>query len=140
MKAILDWQGDLAFTASAESGHQVSIDGPPDLGGHDSGSRPMELMLMSIGGCSVMDVIHILKKARQEVTDCRVEVEGERRQTQPKVFTSIHIHFIVTGRDLNENRVSRAVALATEKYCSAIASLSSDITVTHGYTIEAAAG
>lgn len=139
MKATLNWQGDLAFTARADSGHEVSIDGPPALGGQNTGSRPMELLLMSVGGCSSMDVMTILKKARQDLTDCRIEVEGQRDENaQPKAFTDIHLQFILTGRDLNEKHVSRAVALAVEKYCSAIASLAPSVKVTHGYTIQAA--
>lgn len=138
MKATLNWQDGLAFTGSADSGHTVAIDGPPQLGGNNTGSRPMELLLMSVGGCSAMDVMHILKKARQDVTDCRIEVEGQRVDTEPKVFTDIHLQFIVTGHDLSEKHVARAVELSAEKYCSASIMLSASVNMTHGYTIEAA--
>jgi putative redox protein len=139
MQATLDWQDNLAFTDNADSGHKVAIDGPPDLGGENSGARPMELLLMAVGGCSAMDVIHILKKARQEVTGCRIEVEGQRAETDPKVFTDIHVQFIVTGHDLNEKQVARAVDLSAEKYCSASIMLSKAVNMTHGYTLQAAA-
>lgn len=138
MKATLDWQDGLEFSGSADSDHKVTIDGPPDLGGKNAGFRPMEMMLLSVGGCSAMDVMHILKKSRQDVTDCRIEVEGTRAETEPKVFTDIHVQFIVTGRDLNEKHVARAVELSAEKYCSASIMLAKAVNMTHGYTIEAA--
>lgn len=138
MKATLDWQDGLEFDATAESDHRVTIDGPPDLGGRNAGFRPMEMMLLSVGGCSAMDVMHILNKARQEVTDCRIEVDGTRAETEPKVFTDIHVQFIVTGRNLNEKHVARAVELSAEKYCSASIMLSKAVNMTHGYTIHEA--
>ncbi|HET7313127.1 OsmC family protein [Salinisphaera sp.] len=138
MKATLDWQDGLEFDATADSGHRVSIDGPPDLGGKNAGFRPMEMMLLSVGGCSAMDVMHILKKSRQDVTGCRIEVEGERAETEPKVFTDIHVQFIVTGRGLSEKHVARAVELSAEKYCSASIMLAKAVNMTHGYTIHEA--
>ncbi|RJS93535.1 OsmC family protein [Salinisphaera sp. Q1T1-3] len=139
MKATLDWNDGLSFAGAADSGHRVTIDGPPDLGGENAGFRPMEMMLLSVGGCSAMDVMHILKKSRQQVTDCRIEVDGTRAETEPRVFTDIHVHFIVTGRDLNEKHVARAVQLSAEKYCSASIMLSAAVNMTHSYAIEAAA-
>lgn len=133
MKATLGWQNGLEFSGSAESGHQVTIDGPPDLGGTNAGFRPMEMLLLSVGSCSAMDVMHILKKARQDVTDCRIEVDGQRADTEPKVFTDIHVQFIVTGRNLNEKHVARAVELSAEKYCSASIMLAASVNMTHGY-------
>lgn len=136
MKATIDWQGQLRFSGTADSGHSVTIDGPPDIGGENAGFRPMEMMLLSVGGCSAMDVMHILRKSRQAVTRCRIEVDGTRATTDPKVFTDIHLQFIVAGRDLNEKHVARAVQLSAEKYCSASIMLAASVNMTHGYTIE----
>lgn len=138
MKATLDWQDGLEFAGSADSDHRVVIDGPPDLGGRNAGFRPMEMMLLSVGGCSAMDVMHILKKSRQAVTDCRIEVDGTRAETEPKVFTDIHVQFIVTGRGLSDKHVVRAVELSAEKYCSASIMLAKAVNMSHGYTIHEA--
>src|SRR5699024_12328281 len=100
------------------------------------GPRPMELILLGVGGCSAMDVMHILKKARQDVRDCRIELDGTRAETEPKVFTDIHLRFIVTGDNLNEKHVARAVQLSAEKYCSASIMLSASVNITHDYRIE----
>ncbi|MES1939266.1 hypothetical protein T5B8_03441 [Salinisphaera sp. T5B8] len=137
MKATIDWQGQLKFSGSADSGHEVIIDGPPDIGGENAGFRPMEMILLGVGGCSAMDVMHILKKSRQDVTGCRIEVDGTRASTDPKVFTDIHLQFFVSGRDLNEKHVARAVQLSAEKYCSASIMLQASVNITHDYTIEA---
>jgi len=119
MKATIDWVGNASFRATSGSGHSVQMDGPPDHGGEDLGPRPMEMLLMGLGGCSSFDVMSILKKSRQDVTDCHAELEAERADTVPAVFTRIHLHFVVTGRNLKENQVKRAVSLSAEKYCSA---------------------
>ena len=119
MQARIKWVENAAFTAEAGSGHAIVVDGPPDIGGRNLGVRPMELMLMSVGSCSAVDIVHILKKARQPVTDVQVEVKGERADTEPKVFTKIHLHFIVSGKGMLANQVERAVKLSAEKYCSA---------------------
>ena len=136
MKATIDWQNALQFRGTADSGHVVTIDGPPDIGGENAGFRPMEMMLLSIGGCSAMDVMHILKKSRQDVTDCRIEVEGQRAETEPKVFTDIHLRFIVSGHDLSEKHVARAVQLSAEKYCSASIMLAASVNITHEHVVE----
>ncbi len=138
MQAVINWQGDLKFNARADSGHDVAIDGPPDLGGQNTGSRPMELVLMGVGACSAMDVMHILKKARQDVTDCRIELDGTRAETEPKVFTAIHLTFVVTGYDLSDKQVARAVQLSAEKYCSASIMLQASVAISHSHRIEAA--
>ena len=135
MKATLDWKDGLAFAGTADSKHSVIIDGPPESGGANTGFRPMEMMLLSVGSCSAMDVMHILKKSRQEVTDCRIEIEGTRADTEPKVFTDIHVHFVVTGNNLNEKHVARAVELSAEKYCSASIMLQDSVNMSHGYTV-----
>jgi putative redox protein len=114
------------------------MDGPPDHGGKNRGARPMETVLMGVGGCSSFDVVHILRKARQDVTGCRCEMEAERAENEiPAVFTKIHLHFRVSGNNLKENQVKRAVELSAEKYCSAAIMLTrGGVEVTHSYSIE----
>lgn len=140
MKATVRWVDGAQFLGESGSGHSLVIDGPPDIGGRDTGMRPMELMLMSAGACSAVDVIHILRKGRQPVSDCRVEVSGTRAESEPKVFTDIHLHFRVSGNGLTEARVARAVALSAEKYCSASIMLGQAATVTHSHELVTAAG
>ncbi|MAA75001.1 MAG: peroxiredoxin [Salinisphaeraceae bacterium] len=135
MRATIDWQNNLHFSGAADSGHRIDIDGPPALGGENRGLRPMELILLGVGGCSAMDVMHILKKARQDITDCRIEVDGTRADSDPKVFTDIHLEFIVSGNDLSDKHVARAVKLSAEKYCSASIMLAASVNITHGYQI-----
>jgi putative redox protein len=114
------------------------VDGPADIGGRNLGPRPMELMLLSVGSCSAVDIVHILKKARQPVSGCEVAVNGERAETDPKVFTKIHLHFTVSGKGLSENQVKRAVELSAEKYCSASIMLRQAAEVTHSHEIKEA--
>lgn len=136
MKARIKWVEDATFVGESASGHAVVMDGPPDMGGRNLGVRPMEMLLLGMGGCTSFDVIHILKKSRQAVTDCVAEIEAERATEDPKVFTRIHVHFIVSGRDLKENRVQKAVELSAEKYCSASIMLgNAGVTITHDYEI-----
>ena len=136
MQARIKWVENAAFVGESGSSHAVVIDGPAEIGGRNLGVRPMELMLLSVGACSAVDVIHILKKARQPVTDCFVEVEGTRADTEPKVFTDIHLKFVISGQGLNENQVKRAVDLSADKYCSASIMLKrGGVNVTHGYEI-----
>src|SRR6478609_1840039 len=112
MKAEVKWVGDAMFLGESGSGHAVVMDGPPDHGGRNMGVRPMEMLLIGVGGCSSFDVVDILKKARQNVTGCHTKLEAERAETVPAVFTKINIHFIVTGKDLKEKQVERAVTLS----------------------------
>jgi putative redox protein len=119
MKATVKWVDGAMFIGESGSGHTVVIDGPPDAGGRDMGIRPMEMLLLGVGGCSNYDVMTMLRKSRQNVVDCRVEVEADRADAVPAVFTKIHLHFIVTGVGLKESHVARAVQLSAEKYCSA---------------------
>jgi len=135
MKARIKWVEDVMFVGESGSGHTVVIDGAPALGGRNLGMRPMELLLQGLGGCTAFDVILILKKARQLVSDCVVEVEAQRAETEPKVFTKIHIHFIVTGSGLSEKHVKRAIDLSAEKYCSASVMLGKTAEITHDYVI-----
>ena len=136
MQARIKWVENAAFVAESGSSHALVIDGPPEIGGRNLGARPMELMLMSVGACSAVDVIHILKKARQPVKDCFVEVDGTRAETEPKVFTDIHLKFVISGEGLNENQVKRAVDLSADKYCSASIMLKrGGVNVTHSFEI-----
>lgn len=139
MKATIDWTGAASFRATSGSGHAIQMDGPPDHGGKDLGPRPMEMMLMGLGGCSSFDVMSILQKSRQDVTACHAELEAERADAVPAVFTSIHLHFVVTGRNLKENLVKRAVSLSAEKYCSASIMLEkAGVEITHSHEIREA--
>lgn len=135
MKARVQWHENAAFIVESGSGHAIVVDGPAEIGGRNLGPRPMELMLMSVGSCSAVDIVQILKKARQPVAGCEVEVSGERADTDPKVFTKIHLQFIVSGKGLSENHVKRAVQLSAEKYCSASIMLQKAAEVTHGYEL-----
>ncbi len=138
MKAVVDWQGDVCFQVESETGHTLVMDGPAEHGGKNRGARPMETVLMGVGGCSSFDVVHILRKARQDVTGCRCEMDAERAEHEiPSVFTKIHLHFRVSGNNLKENQVKRAVELSAEKYCSAAIMLTrGGVEVTHSYSIE----
>lgn len=139
MKARVKWSENASFVAESGSGHALIVDGPPEIGGRNIGPRPMELVLMGVGACSAVDVTLILKKARQQVTDCWIELEAQRADTDPKVFTAIHMHFVVVGRDLAENHVKRAVELSADKYCSASIMLSrGGVAITHDYEIRMA--
>lgn len=137
MKARIKWVEQATFMGETESGHAVVMDGPPDHGGRNLGPRPMEMLLLGMGGCTSFDVVSILKKARQSITDCVVEISAERAATDPKVFTRIHVHFIITGQDLKEAQVKRAVELSAEKYCSASIMLGKVAAITHDYEIVA---
>ncbi len=136
MRAKIQWRDGVHFTAMADSGHEISLDGPADAGGQNRGSRPMELILMGLGGCTSYDVVNILTKSRQEIVDCVTELSAVRAETVPQVFERIHIRFTVTGRGLEEKRVARAVALSAEKYCSASIMLErAGVQITHDYEI-----
>lgn len=138
MKARIKWVEEMTFVGESGSGHTVVIDGPPELGGRNLGIRPMELLLQGLGGCTAFDVMLILKKARQPVSDCVVEIDAERAETEPKVFTRIHIHFIVSGDGLSEKQVERAISLSADKYCSASIMLGKVAKITHDYEIRGA--
>ena len=136
MQARVHWQGEVSFRAESGTGHSVVMDGPPDLGGLNRGARPMELMLMGMGGCTSFDVMTMLKKSRQQVTRCEAVLDAERADAVPAVFTKIHVHFIVEGVGLNESHVKRAVMLSAEKYCSASIMLQAGgVEITHDYEI-----
>jgi len=138
MKAAVRWVDGMMFEASADSGHTIPMDGPPELGGRNRGSRPMEVVLMGTGACSAADVVSILEKSRQNIEGCVVELEAERADTVPKVFTRIHMHYVVTGSDLKPAAVKRAVRLSAEKYCSATRMLNETAEITHDFEIREA--
>ncbi len=135
MKARVKWIEGIAFIGEAESGHAVVMDGAPAAGGRNLGPRPMEMLLLGAGGCSSIDVIMILKKSRQAVSDCYVELEAERAETDPKVFTRIHMHFVVKGKDIKPEAVEKAVKLSAEKYCSASIMLGATAEMTHDFEV-----
>lgn len=138
MKARVKWVQDLTFVGESGSGHAVVIDGPPDSGGRNLGVRPMELLLLGLGSCSAVDVILILKKARQNVSDCAVELQAQRAEQDPKVFTAVRMHYVVTGKGVQEAAVKRAVELSAEKYCSASVMLGKTAEITHTFEIHEA--
>jgi len=138
MKARVKLVEGITFVAESGSGHAVVLDAAPEVGGRDLGVRPMEMVLMGAGGCSAIDVVNILRKARQDFVDCVVELEAERAPEDPKVFTRIHMHYIVTGRGLNPAHVERAIKLSKEKYCSATIMLAKTAEVTADYEIREA--
>ena len=135
MKATIELQQKVCFKGTAGSGNSILMDGPPDHGGENNGPRPMELLLLGMGGCASFDVVHILRKRRLEVDDCICEIEAERAEEEPKVFTKIHLHFKVSGEGVAEKAVSRAVELSAEKYCSASIMLGKTADVTHSFEI-----
>lgn len=135
MKARVKWVEGVTMLGESGSGHAVVMDGPSDFGGRNLGVRPMEMLLLGMGGCTQFDVLLILGKARQEVTDCVLELDAERASEDPKVFTRIHAHFIVTGRDLKEKQVERAIKLSAEKYCSASIMLGATVEISHDFEI-----
>jgi len=135
MKVRINWLQNVAFAAKTDSGHNLLMDGSPEVGGENLGPRPMETVLAGTGACSAIDVILILKKARQNVTDCYVELEADRAATDPKVFTRIHFHFVVTGKALDHGKVGRAISLSADVYCSASAMLAKTANVTHDFEV-----
>ena len=142
MECTVRWTGgeDMSFLAETGSNHLVTMDGAPEGGGRNLAPRPMEMVLLGTGGCSAYDVVAILKKNGQDVTGCEVRLSAERAETTPRVFTRIHMHFVVKGRGLAEAKVQRAIDLSVEKYCSASAMLARTATITHDFEVEDTAG
>ncbi len=135
MKARVKWLDNMSFVGESGSGHSVVMDGSPDAGGRNLAARPMEMVLIGMGGCTAFDVVMILKKARQPVEDCIVELSAERADEVPKVFTKIHVHYIVKGKGLSEKQVEKAIHLTAEKYCSVSIMLAATAIVTHDFEI-----
>ena len=135
MKARVKLIEGVSFVGQSESGHSVVMDGPLESGGKNLGIRPMELLLLGLGGCSAFDIVHILRKGRQQVTDCVADIDAERADADPKVFTKIHVHFTVTGKELDPKRVEQAVHLSADKYCSASIMLGKSAEITHDFEV-----
>ncbi len=135
MKAEINWTHNVRFDAVSETGHHIVMDGSPALGGNNKGARPMELLLIGMGGCTGFDVVSILKKARVELQELKIELEAERAEDVPAVFTKIHVHFVLKGTGLRESLVQRAIELSAEKYCSASIMLGQTARITHSFEI-----
>lgn len=135
MQARVKWVENVTLMGESGSGHTVIMDGSPEIGGRNIGIRPMELVLLGLGGCTALDVLTILKKARQPVTDCWIKLKADRSETIPQVFTAIHVHFVIVGDRMSETQVARAVNLSAEKYCSVSQMLGKTATISHDFEI-----
>jgi putative redox protein len=135
MKARIKWLDHMSFIGESESGHSVVMDGSPEVGGRNLAARPMEMVLLGMGGCTAFDVVMILQRARQPISDCIIELTAERADEVPKVFTKIHAHYIVKGKGLSEKQVEKAVTLSAEKYCSVSIMLGKTAVITHDFEI-----
>jgi putative redox protein len=135
MKARVFWVEKAKFIGESGSGHSVVMDGPPESGGENLGVRPMEMLLLGMGGCTAYDVVHILRKGKHEVESCELQLEAERAETDPKVFTRIRVHYVVKGRGLSESVVKRAIDLSAEKYCSASIMLGKSAEILHDFEL-----
>tara|TARA_B100001179_G_scaffold194988_1_gene153036 strand:- start:227 stop:643 length:417 start_codon:yes stop_codon:yes gene_type:complete len=135
MKGTVTLQEGSTFEGVAGSGHRVTMDVAPEVGGRNLGLRPMEMVLLGLGGCTAIDVLHMLRKGRQPITDMRVELDAERADDVPKVFTRIHLHFVLTGAGLDPHKIERAINLSASKYCSASMMLNKTAEMTHDFEI-----
>jgi len=135
MKARVKWLDNMSFVGESGSGHSIVMDGAPESGGRNLAARPMEMVLMGMGGCTAFDVVMILKKARQPIEDCIIELSAERSDEIPRVFTKIHVHYVVKGKGLSEKQVEKAINLTAEKYCSVSIMLAASAEVTHDFEI-----
>ena len=135
MNTTVKWIDGMMMVGESASGHAIVMDGPEDLGGKNLGIRPMEMLLLGMGGCTTIDVVSTLKKMREEVRDCRVEILAARAGEHPKVFTKIHLNFIINGSNLDEKKVEKAISLSADKYCSASIMLGKVADITHDFTI-----
>ena len=138
MDCKVSWHEGMSFIAETGSGHLVAMDGAPEAGGRNLAPRPMEMLLVGAGGCASFDVVLILQRGRQDITGCEVKIQADRADTDPKVFTTINMHFIVTGRALKNDAVERAIKLSAEKYCSASVMLGKTATITHSFEVREA--
>ena len=135
MKARIKWVSDAAFVGETAGGHTVMMDGPSEGGGKNLGPRPMEMLILGMGACSAYDVVSILKKARQNVVACELSITAQRATGDPKVFTDIQVHFLISGHRIKEKQVNRAICLSKEKYCSASIMLGATANITHEFDI-----
>ena len=135
MNISVNWVDGMLMVGKSHSGHSITMDGPPEIGGENLGVRPMEMLLLGVAGCTMIDVVSTLKKMRQDLIQCETKVNAERANDHPKVFTDIHIQFIVKGKDLDQNKVEKAITLSAEKYCSASIMLGKTASITHDFEI-----
>lgn len=135
MQARVKWLDNMSFVGESGSGHSIVMDASPEVGGRDLGVRPMEMLLLGLGGCASIDVVMILQRSRQAIKDCTVQIAAERSDSEPKVFTKIHLHFVVEGKQLSADRVERAISLSAEKYCSASLMLGKTADISHGFEV-----
>tara|TARA_B100000497_G_scaffold103229_1_gene118157 strand:- start:86 stop:499 length:414 start_codon:yes stop_codon:yes gene_type:complete len=135
MNISVNWVDGLLMVGKSDSGHTITMDGPPESGGENLGVRPMEMLLLGAAGCTMIDVVTTLKKMRQDLSHCETKINAERATDHPKVFTDIHIQFIVKGKDLDAKKVDKAITLSAEKYCSASIMLGETATITHDFEI-----
>ena len=135
MNISVNWVDGMLMVGKSHSGHSITMDGPPEIGGENLGVRPMEMLLLGVAGCTMIDVVSTLKKMRQDLTQCETKVNAERANDHPKVFTDIHIQFVIKGKDLDQNKVEKAITLSAEKYCSASIMLSKTASITHDFEI-----
>ena len=135
MNISVKWIDGMLMVGKSDSGHAIVMDGPPEIGGENLGARPMEMLLLGMTGCTMIDVVSTLKKMREDVVDCQTQVSADRAAEYPKVFTNIHVHFILSGKQLNPSKVDKAIKLSAEKYCSASIMIGKTATITHDYEI-----
>lgn len=137
MESIIRWQpgGGMSFIAETGSGHLLPMDGAPEAGGHNLAPRPMEVVLSGTGGCTAFDVVLILQRSRQNIQGCEVRLTAERAESDPKVFTRIHFHFVLTGKGIKPSMVERAIKMSAEKYCSASIMLAKTAEMTHSWEV-----
>ena len=135
MNISVNWVDGMLMVGKSHSGHSITMDGPPEIGGENLGVRPMEMLLLGVAGCTMIDVVSTLKKMRQDLTQCETKVNAERANDHPKVFTDIHIQFVIKGKDLDQIKVEKAITLSAEKYCSASIMLGKTASITHDFEI-----
>ncbi len=135
MNISVKWIDGLLMVGKSDSGHAIVMDGPPEIGGENLGVRPMEMLLLGMAGCTMIDVVSTLKKMREDIVDCQTQVSADRAEEYPKVFTNIHVHFILRGNQLNPSNVDKAIKLSAEKYCSASIMIGKTAIITHDYEI-----
>ncbi len=135
MNISVKWIDGMLMVGQSDSGHAIVMDGPPEIGGENLGVRPMEMLLLGMTGCTIIDVVSTLKKMREDVVDCQTQVSADRSEEYPKVFTNIHVHFVLRGKQLNPLKVDKAIKLSAEKYCSASIMIGKTAIITHDYEI-----
>ncbi|MDC1026940.1 OsmC family protein [Candidatus Thioglobus sp.] len=135
MNLSVNWVDGMLMVGKSHSGHSITMDGPIEIGGENLGVRPMEMLLLGVAGCTMIDVVTTLKKMRQDLLHCETRISAERANEHPKVFTDIHIQFIVKGKDLDSKKVDKAITLSAEKYCSASIMLGKTAKITHDFEV-----